>query len=129
MHHQIDIFSFDLLMIPIFHCSHWTIAYVDNQNRTISYYDSLRLGDKGVCRRVLEYLSEEHLDKKGKPLPHTYTILNGDFGDTQHNGFDCGVHVCKSARSFVDDQWATKSIAAIRRQMMEELKAGGLIQQ
>ena len=115
-------------MMPIFDNAHWTIAYVDNQNRIITYYDSLRRGVNDVCRRVLDYLNKEHVDKRGEPLPNPYTIFNGDFGDTQYNGFDCGVHVCKSARSFVDDKWLNTSIVAIRRQMVEELQAGTLIQ-
>jgi hypothetical protein len=68
---HVDIFSHKLLLIPINHNNtHWCLAVVDVEQRTIEYFDSMLGGGlsvSGGAKRVLvgleRYLGEEAKDK------------------------------------------------------------------
>jgi len=49
---KVDIFSHDLLLIPIHLTAHWCLATVDLKNRVIAYYDSL-LGENQRCLSLI----------------------------------------------------------------------------
>lgn len=92
----INLFNKRLLLIPIIQPGHWTLAVVDFNVKTISYYDS-RLGRNQECLNiVLEYLKSEFQDKnngvfeaEGWSLVHQIRI------PIQSNGFDCGPFICR----------------------------------
>ena len=48
---KVDIFSYDILLIPIHLDVHWCMATVDFKKRSINYYDSM-LGDNPKCLKV-----------------------------------------------------------------------------
>ncbi|KAJ1332107.1 sentrin-specific protease [Batrachochytrium salamandrivorans] len=61
---KVDLFSKDLVIIPIHIGMHWTCAAINFKNSQFEYYDSL-LGDNFSCLELLrDYLIQEHADKK-----------------------------------------------------------------
>ena len=76
---------------------HWTLAVVRPARRVIELYDSLRVSDtkaEFVCRVLNQYLSSEHADKKGEPLPGAPWPLHVVIGrgpKLQLDGSACGV--------------------------------------
>ena len=124
-----DIFAHDILLIPRHNVNHWTLIVVNNLSRTISYYDSLRLNDgEKICGEVYAYLSQEYSTKKGRDLPWDYAIVLGEEKKIQTNSYDCGVHVCKWARSFIDDKWDAASCTKIRKDICSEIITGTIDQ-
>jgi sentrin-specific protease 1 len=94
-----DVFSFDLILVPIHLGLHWTLAVVDFSCREVRYYDSMN-GNNGECLRALRsYLSEEHRDKKGGvEMDLTdWNFLHNKNLPQQMNGSDCGMFACKYA--------------------------------
>jgi sentrin-specific protease 1 len=87
---QIDIFSLDLLLIPVNHSNeHWTAAAINFRKKRFESYDSLE-GTHGLVFQVCSaesfffhahrsitlkvmrtYVDAEHRDKKGKPFDFT----------------------------------------------------------
>ncbi|NXP56218.1 SENP1 protease, partial [Heliornis fulica] len=63
---KVDIFSVDLLLVPIHLGVHWCLAVVDFRKRSITYYDSMGGINSEACRILLQYLKQESLDKKRK---------------------------------------------------------------
>lgn len=62
---KVDIFSFDLMPIPV-HVNgvHWCMLIINFRDKTLKYYDSMGGSNKGVLNMVENYLKEESLDKK-----------------------------------------------------------------
>ncbi len=52
---QVDIFSYDIILLPVHLGMHWCLASIDFNRQKISYYDSLR-GSNRKCLQVLRYL-------------------------------------------------------------------------
>lgn len=95
---KVDIFSFDILLVPVHLGAHWCMAVIDFQNKQIEYYDSMG-GNNDVCLETLrEYLVAESLDKKKKQfdLSGWGTVCRKDIPQ-QMNGSDCGMFSCKFA--------------------------------
>eukprot|EP01056_Protomagalhaensia_sp_Gyna25_P002051 Protomagalhaensia_sp_Gyna_25__2050@NODE_20_length_7955_cov_303_925088_g13_i0_p2_GENE_NODE_20_length_7955_cov_303_925088_g13_i0NODE_20_length_7955_cov_303_925088_g13_i0_p2_ORF_typecomplete_len492_score69_42Peptidase_C48/PF02902_19/1e04Peptidase_C48/PF02902_19/8_8e39Acetyltransf_14/PF03421_16/0_11Peptidase_C57/PF03290_13/1_3e03Peptidase_C57/PF03290_13/0_4Peptidase_C57/PF03290_13/2e03_NODE_20_length_7955_cov_303_925088_g13_i057517226 len=128
---RIDIFSYDLLCIPL-HIQkiHWALGVVDLRSKLVFFFDSLGSdADSQFFPTILQYLDDEHLDKKGSPLPdkeswifggnnysHSrlvptkmashFRIFSSPETTTTHveipqqtNGSDCGVFACQYAEA------------------------------
>jgi len=95
---KVDVFSQDLLIIPVHLGMHWCLATVDFRDSTIRYYDSM-LGDNDRClQALLEYLNLEHQDKKKSPYnTDGWSMENVKDIPQQMNGSDCGMFACKFA--------------------------------
>ena len=91
-----DIFSHDLLIMPIHLINHWALVVVDNTRLTIKYYDSLirESSTDEPAHKVYKFLKEEHKERKGRPLSSHYSILWDKSTPQQINGVDCGVYMC-----------------------------------
>ncbi|XP_076348701.1 sentrin-specific protease 1-like isoform X2 [Tachypleus tridentatus] len=95
---KIDIFSYDLLLVPVHLGMHWCLAVVDFTDKKIKYYDSMG-GQNSECLKALRtYLQEESLDKKKKEFDMSDWSLE-IVKDIPHqmNGSDCGMFTCKYA--------------------------------
>lgn len=96
---KIDIFSFDMILIPIHLGIHWCCAEINFKTRTIIYYDSLH-SENNECLRLLHgYLIEEYSDKKGNDGVENFNfsswrLLSPKNIPSQQNGYDCGVFAC-----------------------------------
>ena len=53
MHIQVDIFTANLIMIPVHLGSHWALAVVDNQKCEVEYYDSLQYNGSPCLDRIV----------------------------------------------------------------------------
>ena len=92
----VDIFAYRYVVMPINRGNvHWAAAVIDNHQRTVTYLDSLRGSGSDVTGALLQYLADEHLDKRGAPLPQPYRV-GAPPADLplQTNGVDCGGFVC-----------------------------------
>jgi sentrin-specific protease 1 len=49
---KVDIFSFDLVLVPLHLGLHWTLAVIDFNCREVRYYDSMN-GNNGECLKAL----------------------------------------------------------------------------
>ena len=50
---QVDIFTANLIMIPVHLGSHWALAVVDNQKCEVEYYDSLQYNGSPCLDRIV----------------------------------------------------------------------------
>ncbi|XP_045120864.1 sentrin-specific protease 1-like isoform X2 [Portunus trituberculatus] len=64
---KVDLFSYDMLLVPIHLGMHWCMSVVDFKTKCISYYDSMLHNNQWCLESLLEYLKAEHQDKKGLP--------------------------------------------------------------
>eukprot|EP00948_MAST-09A_sp_MAST-9A-sp1_P003234 g3234.t1 len=98
---KFDIFSsaMERLLIPVnVGNSHWTLLCCHMKKKEIWYIDSM--GGSGTRWRtaIFRYLQDEHMDKKGAPLPDIDDWKSYSLGSRgspqQRNGYDCGVFTC-----------------------------------
>jgi sentrin-specific protease 1 len=52
---KVDLFSYDLLLVPIHLGMHWTLACVDFKCKEIRYYDSMN-GNNNECLKALRFV-------------------------------------------------------------------------
>nr|XP_046269161.1 sentrin-specific protease 2 isoform X2 [Scatophagus argus] len=96
----VDLFLYDLILVPLHLGVHWAMAVIDFNSKTVKSYDSMGQRHDDICSLLLLYLKEEHKDKKDRELDSgKWTV--GSFRATeipqQRNGSDCGVFACKYA--------------------------------
>ncbi|XP_014238396.1 sentrin-specific protease 1-like [Trichogramma pretiosum] len=95
---KVDLFSKDLIIIPIHLGIHWCMSIIDLKNKKISYYDSMGSSNQKCLNLLKQYLHDESLDKKKKTFDFTGWDLKclKDIPQ-QMNGSDCGVFSCTFA--------------------------------
>ncbi|XP_075964592.1 sentrin-specific protease 2 isoform X1 [Anarhichas minor] len=96
----VDLFLYDLILVPLHLGVHWAMAVIDFKSKTVRSYDSMGQRHEDVCSLLLLYLREEHKAKKGRELDSpkwTVGSLRPAEIPQQKNGSDCGVFVCKYA--------------------------------
>ncbi|KGL76167.1 Sentrin-specific protease 1, partial [Tinamus guttatus] len=104
---KVDIFSVDLLLVPIHLGVHWCLAVVDFRKKSITYYDSMGGINSEACRILLQYLKQESLDKKRKEFDtNGWSLLSKRSQEIpqQMNGSDCGMFACKYADCITKDK-------------------------
>ncbi|XP_008275150.1 sentrin-specific protease 2 isoform X2 [Stegastes partitus] len=96
----VDLFLFDLILVPLHLGVHWAMAVIDFTSKTVKSYDSMGQRHDDICSLLLLYLKEEHKAKKGRELDCAkWTVGSLRAGEIpqQKNGSDCGVFACKYA--------------------------------
>uniref|UniRef100_A0AAX7TSP0 Ubiquitin-like protease family profile domain-containing protein n=1 Tax=Astatotilapia calliptera TaxID=8154 RepID=A0AAX7TSP0_ASTCA len=96
----VDLFTFDLILVPLHLGVHWALAVIDFRSKTVKSYDSMGRRHDDISSLLLLYLIEEHKAKKGRELDCTkWTVgsLKASEIPQQKNGSDCGVFACKYA--------------------------------
>jgi len=94
---DVDIFSYDIILIPIHQEDHWCLATVDFRSPGVFYYDSMASHNMPALSAILGYLQSEHLSKKGSELNVTNFAKEIVDCPQQENGADCGIFACKFA--------------------------------
>ncbi|KAJ3480271.1 hypothetical protein NLI96_g8480 [Meripilus lineatus] len=124
---KIDIFSKDVILIPINHNnSHWTSAAINFRKKRIECYDSMGMDQSAVHRGLRAYLDAEHRNKKKKPFDFTDWVdyTSEDFPQ-QENGYDCGVFTCQTleslARGAETFAFRQSNMPYLRRRMVWEI--------
>lgn len=134
---KIDLFFYDLLVIPIHLEIHWTLIVVDFRKKTIEYFDSFNSSDdhtkesEKIFKSIRKYLNQEYLLRKG--LTFNFT----DWNDTivknipqQTNGNDCGVFLCTFANYRCADKkfnFTQENIPFFRKKMTYEVLTNQLM--
>uniref|UniRef100_A0A8C3RSZ0 SUMO specific peptidase 1 n=1 Tax=Chelydra serpentina TaxID=8475 RepID=A0A8C3RSZ0_CHESE len=104
---KVDVFSVDVLLVPIHLGVHWCLAVIDFRKKTITYYDSMGGINNEACRILLQYLKQESLDKKRKEFDANGWLLLSKKSQEipqQMNGSDCGMFACKYADCITKDR-------------------------
>ncbi|XP_061599738.1 sentrin-specific protease 2 [Cololabis saira] len=96
----VDLFLFDIILVPLHLGVHWAMAVIDLKSKTVKSYDSVGHRHDDICSLLLLYLKEEHKVKKGRELDGSrWTVgsLKSNDVPQQKNWSDCGVFACKYA--------------------------------
>ncbi|CAM5168980.1 unnamed protein product [Eretmochelys imbricata] len=104
---KVDVFSVDVLLVPIHLGVHWCLAVIDFRKKTITYYDSMGGINNEACRILLQYLKQESLDKRRKEFDANGWLLLSKKSQEipqQMNGSDCGMFACKYADCITKDR-------------------------
>ncbi|XP_034000487.1 sentrin-specific protease 1 isoform X3 [Trematomus bernacchii] len=122
-----DIFSKDILLVPVHLGVHWCLSVVDFRKKAIMYFDSMGGNNDGACQILLDYLLQESKDKKGKALDTSDWTLHSKKRSEipqQMNGSDCGMFTCKYADYITKDRPITftqKHMPYFRRRIVWEI--------
>ena len=122
---KVDIFSMDLVLLPVHLGIHWCLAVIDFRKCCISYYDSMKGVNEQCLQALASYVPQESQDKLKKPFS-----MDGWRYETvqdipeQMNGSDCGVFSCKFAEYVSRDatiDFSQDTMPYFRRRMVYEI--------
>ena len=91
---KVDIFSLDMVIVPIHLQIHWALAVINIKKRRLEYYDSMSKGyNTSVLSLLKHYVEEEYKDRK---KASSYDISNWEYYRVENlpqqtNAYDCGV--------------------------------------
>lgn len=98
---KVDIFSYEILIIPIHLSNHWCLIEVRFAEKQILYYDSLGSPNTRCLDRIMQYLVSEYQDKKNDDQFNSsgWDLINVPIDEIprQTNSSDCGVFACTYA--------------------------------
>ncbi|KAH0629023.1 hypothetical protein JD844_010766 [Phrynosoma platyrhinos] len=106
---KVDIFSVDILLVPIHLGVHWCLAVIDFRKKTITYFDSMGGSNSEACRILLYSKPSICLLKE---IPQ------------QMNGSDCGMFACKYADCISKDKpinFTQQHMPYFRKRMVWEI--------
>nr|DBA29638.1 TPA: hypothetical protein GDO54_005706 [Pyxicephalus adspersus] len=121
---NVDIFSKQLLLIPIHLEVHWSLVCVDVVKRTITYFDSQRTLNRRCPKHIAKYLQAEAVKKE---RPEYIEGWKGYFKMNvarQNNDSDCGAFVlqyCKFLALELPFTFGQQDMPKLRRLMYKEL--------
>uniref|UniRef100_A0A1A8PMF7 SUMO1/sentrin specific peptidase 1 n=1 Tax=Nothobranchius rachovii TaxID=451742 RepID=A0A1A8PMF7_9TELE len=124
---KMDIFSKDILLVPVHLGVHWCLCVVDFRKKSIMYFDSMGGSNDEACQILFDYLQQESKDKKGKEMDTSGWTLHSKKRSEipqQMNGSDCGMFTCKYADYITKDKPITftqKHMPYFRRRMVWEI--------
>ncbi|KAJ8265675.1 hypothetical protein COCON_G00147740 [Conger conger] len=124
---RVDIFTSDILLVPVHLGVHWCLSVVDLRKKSVMYFDSMGGSSDEACRILLKYLEQESQDKKGVALDTSDWVLQSMKRNEipqQMNGSDCGMFTCKYAEYITKDRpitFAQKHMPYFRRRMVWEI--------
>ncbi|XP_062325757.1 sentrin-specific protease 2 isoform X1 [Osmerus eperlanus] len=96
----VDLFQYEVLLVPLHLGVHWSLAVVDFKSRSVRSYDSMGQRHDDICSMLLLYLKEEHKAKKEREMDISKWFIGSMRASEipqQKNGSDCGVFACKYA--------------------------------
>ena len=94
---EINLFSFQLIFVPVFSNSHWTLAVIDVVHKEIRHYDSLNCFNKKCLEVLQEYVKNEEENKMPVLKSNKWRLTKAKDIPKQSNMDDCGVFICKYA--------------------------------
>uniref|UniRef100_A0AAY4C1B2 Ubiquitin-like protease family profile domain-containing protein n=1 Tax=Denticeps clupeoides TaxID=299321 RepID=A0AAY4C1B2_9TELE len=124
---KVDLFSHDIVLVPVHLGVHWCLSVVDFRKPSITYFDSMGGNNDEACRILLNYLKQESKDKRKKELDASGWTLHSKKRNEipqQMNGSDCGMFTCKYAEYVTKDRPITftqKHMPYFRRRMVWEI--------
>ncbi|KAF6214619.1 hypothetical protein GE061_009362 [Apolygus lucorum] len=128
---KVDLFSKDLILVPIHLSVHWCMAKIDMKRKEIVYYDSMLSSNTHVLEMLKNYLSSEHKDKKKEDFDSNgWSSRNDKDIPTQKNGSDCGVFACTFAEYSARNSkfnFSQADMPYMRSKMCYEILTGKLL--
>ncbi len=131
---KIDIFDFDIVIVPIHLKNHWCLIQISLSERFIKYYNSNGKPNNDCLDIMLQYLIEEYRDKKNGATFDTtdWQLVNVPSEEIpqQENDFDCGVFACTYAECITRNSsfsFEQKNIPYFRLKMKYEILTGELL--
>ncbi|KAF5274709.1 hypothetical protein FQA39_LY07101 [Lamprigera yunnana] len=128
---RIDLFSCDIVAVPIHQTMHWCMSIIDFKKCTIKYYDSMGRPNYECLEALLHYLKVEHLDKKKSEFDASgWSLENVQDIPQQMNGSDCGVFSCTYAEFLTRNaelSFSQENMPYLRRKMVLEILNGELL--
>ncbi|KAI4466232.1 sentrin/sumo-specific protease [Holotrichia oblita] len=128
---KVDIFSYDIIAIPIHLGMHWCMSLIDFRKRRITYYDSMGSSNAKCLKALLAYLEDEHLDKKKSEFEVSdWRLTNAKDIPQQMNGSDCGMFACTFAEVLTRDaeiNFSQEHMPYLRRKMVLEILENRLL--
>ena len=130
MTQNVDIFSLQLLLIPVYVTNHWILVTIENLNTEriqINLFDP-KYKDRyaSIRKEIKEFLEFDHLAKKGSRLWRQVCLsVKTDNVPVQKNDHDCGVFLCQTAKCVSNElilDYDECDMPSLRRQMKKELK-------
>lgn len=122
---RMDIFSYDLILVPVHMGMHWCLAVIDFRIKKIRYYDSMGGQNTDCLHALRDYLKDERADKKGESYDMTgWVYENVKNIPHQMNGSDCGMFTLKYAEYITKDAKITFTqdhMQYFRRRMVYEI--------
>ncbi|KAF6031750.1 hypothetical protein EB796_009957 [Bugula neritina] len=95
---QVDLFSKDIILIPVHLGVHWCLACIHLRKGLIQYFDSMGGRNQQCLMALKKYIEDESIDKRKQTLDTSHWVLECVQGIPQQmNGSDCGVFACKFA--------------------------------
>ncbi|XP_014460094.1 sentrin-specific protease 2 isoform X1 [Alligator mississippiensis] len=123
----VDIFSKDLILVPIHLQVHWGLVVIDVRRKNIKYFDSMGQNGYKICETLRQYLLEESKTKRNVDICSSewtlYSMKSHEIPQ-QLNGSDCGMFTCKYADYISRDKPITftqHQMPHFRRQMVWEI--------
>uniref|UniRef100_A0A1B6D8K8 Ubiquitin-like protease family profile domain-containing protein n=1 Tax=Clastoptera arizonana TaxID=38151 RepID=A0A1B6D8K8_9HEMI len=128
---KVDIFSQDMILVPIHLGMHWCLAVIFFKDKCIKYYDSMGGNNNKCLKLLLKYLEDESLDKKKLPYDTSdWKLENVKDIPQQMNGSDCGMFSCMFAE-FISRNckitFTQKEMPYFRIKMAYEIITGKLL--
>ncbi|XP_057647974.1 sentrin-specific protease 1 isoform X3 [Chionomys nivalis] len=124
---KVDVFSVDILLVPIHLGVHWCLAVIDFRKKSVTYYDSMGGINNEACRILLQYLKQESVDKKRKEFDtNGWQLFSKKSQEIpqQMNGSDCGMFACKYADCITKDRpinFTQQHMPYFRKRMVWEI--------
>lgn len=108
---KIDIFSLDLVLIPVHLGHHWCMAGIDFRSKRILYFDSMLGSGDLATDLLLNYVTKEYLEKKGLELNCSeWKLYIPNDIPIQDNGYDCGVFAIMFGRCLASPHFPVHDI-------------------
>lgn len=123
----VDLFTKDLILVPIHLQVHWSLVAIDLRKKTIVYLDSMGQKGQNTTEIIFHYLQMESKTRRNidlNPLEWKCYSMAAEEIPQQRNGSDCGVFTCKYADYISREQPITFSqqhMPLFRRKMVWEI--------
>lgn len=122
---QVDLFSFDYVLVPVHLGMHWCLAVVDFRRREIRYYDSMGSNNQKCLDALMNYLGRESQEKRQSVMDFDgWQFFAPKDIPQQMNGSDCGMFACKFAEYITRDaniSFTQEHMPYFRRRMIYEI--------
>lgn len=121
---KVNLPQMKMIIVPInIMSTHWAVAVIDNNAKTIGYYDSLSSNGNIKAVELLDLYMEKECERLLVPFT-SYLLLPNIKTPQQQNGYDCGVFTCTVARYVAEHQplaFSQKDMSTFRRRMAYEI--------
>ncbi|CAF0850025.1 unnamed protein product [Brachionus calyciflorus] len=100
-----NLFSYEIVLIPIQKTDHWALASIDFKKQKIAYYDPLMLNDYDLLKLLSDFIEKEYSIKNSVKLNlKNWKIINDKNISKQVNLKDTGLFLLFYARRLVLNQ-------------------------